>query len=113
MPLFVDIIIRMLAEKLPLIRKVMPANIAADAARNMAIKKFGECVRSMKAQVNAELNRKFESFNTRLRLALSDADIFTEQEAAIAAAREGVLTPETKAMLEQDIKLIAQWNCEI
>lgn len=113
LPLFVDIIIRMLAEKLSLIRKVMPTNIVADAARNMAIKKFGESVRSMKAQVNAELNRKFESFNKRLRLSLSDADIFTEQESAIAAAREGVLTPETKAMLEQDIKLIAQWNCEI
>lgn len=113
LPLWMDIFVRMFAEKIPVIGKLLPANIAANMARKMAITKLDESILSIKEQVRDSLYQKFESFNERLNIALSDVDIFAEQEAAIAAARAGVLSSAGKAELERDLELIAQWGNEI
>ncbi len=113
LPLWMDLFVRMFAEKIPVIGKLLPANVAANMARKMAISKLDESILSIKEQVRNSLYQKFESFNERLNIALSDVDIFAEQEAAIAAARAGVLSSAGKAELERDLELIAQWGNEI
>ena len=56
---------------------------------------------------------KFNDLNAKLRNALTQADIFAEQDAAIAEVRAGTLTPEQKQQLLAEKAQIASWGLEI
>lgn len=113
LPVWLDVPVRMLVDKIPGIRDLMPANIAATLARKMAINKLGECVKAIKGQVRQQLDDKFNDLNAKLRNALTQADIFAEQNAAIAEVRAGTLTPEQKQQLLAEKAQIASWGLEI
>ena len=113
LPVWLDVPVRICVDKIPGIRNLMPANIAADLARNMAIDKLGECVKAIKGQVRQQLDDKFNDLNAKLRNALTQADIFAEQDAAIAEVRAGTLTPEQKQQLLAEKAQIASWGLEI
>ncbi|MBQ7022057.1 MAG: dynamin family protein [Akkermansia sp.] len=113
LPVWLDVLVRMFVDKIPGIRNLMPANIAAALARNMAIDKLGECVKAIKGQVHQQLDDKFNDLNAKLRSALTQADIFAEQDAAIAEVRAGTLTPEQKQQLLAEKAQIASWGLEI
>ena len=113
LPVWLDVPVRMLVDKIPGIRNLMPANIAATLARKMAIDKLGECVKAIKGQVRQQLDDKFNGLNAKLRNALTQADIFAEQDAAIAEVRAGTLTPEQKQQLLAEKAQIASWGLEI
>lgn len=113
LPVWLDVPVRMLVDKIPGIRNLMPANIAATLARKMAIDKLGECVKAIKGQVRQQLDDKFNDLNAKLRNALTQADIFAEQDAAIAEVRAGTLTPEQKQQLLAEKAQIASWGLEI
>lgn len=113
LPVWLDVPVRMFVDKIPGIRDLMPANIAATLARKMAINKLGECVKAIKGQVRQQLDDKFNDLNAKLRNALTQADIFAEQNAAIAEVRAGTLTPEQKQQLLAEKAQIASWGLEI
>lgn len=113
LPVWLDVLVRMFVDKIPGIRNLMPANIAATLARKMAIDKLGECVKAIKGQVRQQLDDKFNDLNAKLHNALTQTDIFAEQNAAIAEVRAGTLTPEQKQQLLAEKAQIASWGLEI
>ncbi len=113
LPGVLDVIVRMIADRIPLIRDIMPANLAAAMARKMAISKLGECVQQIKQQVREQLDAKFEELNAKLHEALVNADIFAEQDAAIAEVRKGTLTLAQKAQLQTEMDQVTQWGVNI
>ena len=113
LPTLLDVPLRMIADKVPFIRDLMPANIAASLARTMAGNKLTECIKDIQQQVHTQLDAKFDELNQKLKAQLQEADIFAEQDAAIAEFRNGTLTIAQKQQLEAEMKQIAQWSQNI
>ncbi|MBQ4613864.1 MAG: dynamin family protein [Akkermansia sp.] len=113
LPSLLDVPLRMIADKVPFIRDLMPANIAASLARTMAGNKLTECIKDIQQQVHTQLDAKFDELNQKLKAQLQEADIFAEQDAAIAEFRNGTLTIAQKQQLEAEMKQIAQWSQNI
>lgn len=113
LPPLLDVPLRMLADKVPLIRDILPANIAAHLARNMAVKKLTDCVRDIQQQVSTQLDNQFNELNKKLKAQLQDADIFAEQDAAIAEFRNGTLSASQKQQLKAEMEQISRWSLNI
>lgn len=113
LPLLLDVPLRMLAEKIPGIRDVLPANVAANFARSMAISKLDECIKSIQQQVREKLDAQFNELNEKLKIQLEEADIFAEQDAAIAEHRNGTLSAGQKQQLQAEMNQISQWSLNI
>ncbi len=113
LPVLLDVPLRMIADKVPVIRDLMPANIAASLARTMAGNKLTDCIKDIQEQVRKQLDAKFDELNQKLKAQLQEADIFAEQDAAIAEFRNGTLTATQKQQLEAEMEQISQWSLNI
>lgn len=113
LPIWMDAPLRMLAEKIPVIKELLPTNIVAALARKMVIRKLTDCIREVQEQMRDQLDSQFAELNKKLARQLEDADIFAEQDAAIAAYRNGTLTADQKLQLQSDMEQIDQWNLNI
>lgn len=113
LPTVLDVPLRMLADIVPLIRNFMPANIAANLARNVAAKKLTDCVRDIQQQVSTQLDNQFNELNKKLKAQLQEADIFAEQDAAIAEFRNGTLSASQKQQLKAEMEQISRWSLNI
>lgn len=113
LPALLDIPLRMIADKIPGIRDILPANLAANFARKMVSVKLTECIKDIQQQVRTQLDAKFDELNQKLKAQLQEADIFAEQDAAIAEFRNGTLTATQKQQLEAEMKQISQWSLNI
>ena len=113
LPIWMDAPLRMLAEKIPVIKELLPSNIVAALARKMVIRKLTDCIREVQEQMRDQLDSQFAELNKKLARQLEDADIFAEQDAAIAAYRNGTLTADQKLQLQSDMEQIDQWNLNI
>lgn len=113
LPIWMDAPLRMLAEKIPVIKELLPTNIVAALARKMVIRKLTDCIREVQEQMRDQLDSQFAELNKKLARQLEDADIFAEQDAAIAAYRNGTLTADQKLQLQGDMEQIDQWNLNI
>lgn len=113
LPIWMDALLRMFAEKIPVIKDLLPTNIVAALARKMVIGKLTDCIREVQEQMRDQLDSQFAELNKKLARQLEDADIFAEQDAAIAAYRNGTLTADQKRQLQGDMEQIDQWNLNI
>lgn len=113
LPALLDIPLRMIADKIPGIRDILPANLAANFARKMVSVKLTECIKDIQQQVRTQLDAKFDELNQKLKAQLQEADIFAEQDAAIAEFRNGTLSAGQKQQLEAEMKQISQWSLNI
>ncbi len=113
LPIWMDALLRMFAEKIPVIKDLLPTNIVAALARKMVIGKLTDCIREVQEQMRDQLDYQFAELNKKLARQLEDADIFAEQDAAIAAYRNGTLTADQKRQLQDDMEQIDQWNLNI
>ena len=113
LPALLDIPLRMIADKIPGIRDILPANFAANYLRKMASDKLTDCIKDIQEQVRKQLDAKFDELNQKLNAQLQEADIFAEQDAAIAEFRNGTLTPAQKRQLTAEMEQIAQWCLNI
>lgn len=113
LPTLLDVPLRMLADYIPMIRNFMPAHIVANLARNMAVKKLTDCVRDIQQQVSTQLDKQFNELNKKLKAQLQEADIFAEQDAAIAEFRNGTLSASQKQQLEAEMEQISRWSLNI
>lgn len=113
LPVLLDVPLRMIADKVPVIRDLMPSNIAASLARTMAGNKLTECIKDIQEQVRKQLDAKFDELNQKLKAQLQEADIFAEQDAAIAEFRNGTLSAGQKQQLQAEMEQISQWSLNI
>lgn len=113
LPIWMDAPLRMFADKIPVIKDLLPTNIVAALARKMVIGKLTDCIREVQEQMRNQLDSQFAELNKKLARQLEDADIFAEQDAAIAAYRNGTLTADQKLQLQSDMEQIDQWNLSI
>lgn len=113
LPTLLDVPLRMLADNVPLIRNFLPAHIVANLARNMAVKKLTDCVRDIQQQVSTQLDKQFNELNKKLKAQLQEADIFAEQDAAIAEFRNGTLSASQKQQLAAEMEQISRWSLNI
>lgn len=113
LPPIIDLPLRMLAEKIDFLKKIMPADLAGAAARQFAIIKLTEYVRNIKRDVQSKLDNQFDELNKKLEQMMCGADLFAEQNAAIAEFRNGTLSPAQKQQLVADMEQISQWGLNI
>lgn len=113
LPALLDIPLRMIADKIPGIRDILPANLAANFARKMVSVKLTECIKDIQQQVRTQLDAKFDELNQKLKAQLQEADIFAEQDAAIAEFRNGTLSAGQKQQLQAEMEQISQWGMNI
>lgn len=113
LPMWADILARKFAEKIPVIKEFLPTNIVAALARKMVISKLTTCIKEVQEQMRDQMDSQFAELNKKLARQLEDADIFAEQDAAIAEYRNGTLTAAQKQQLLADMEQIDQWNLNI
>lgn len=113
LPALLDIPLRMIADKIPGIRDILPANFAANYTRKMASDKLTDCIKDIQEQVRKQLDAKFDELNQKLKAQLQEADIFAEQDAAIAEFRNGTLSAGQKQQLQAEMEQISQWGMNI
>lgn len=113
LPSVMDGLVRMLASYIPVVRDMMPANIAANLARKAAISKLRDCIKDIQDQVAKQLDSKFSELNDKLEKQLKEADVISDLNAAMAELRSGILSIQQKKLIMEDAELVAQWGLSI
>lgn len=110
MPSFVDIPLRWLSGRVPVLKSLMPAELASGAAASWAKSQLAGVMQQCKGEVNGVLKERLLELQEKLKEALSSDLAFGSARKAIEEARTGALTPELRDELESMLNTIKDWG---
>lgn len=110
LPLLLDIPLRMLLDKIPVLKELMPKNIATNMAKRYAKNELTKMMRSLKDQMQTGLEGSFNGLNKKLRGSLNDDSVFSGLRKAIDDARNNGISPAEKQELESVLDTVNSWS---
>ena len=112
-PWKIDIALRFLAGIIPGIKELLPVNILRRMAVNTAVKKLRNSMAELKQKMSEQLITTFEQMQKKLEEDLTQNSVFTELDAAMEEARNGILTPEQIAELQKAKDEVKAWGASL
>lgn len=110
LPLILDIPLRMVMDKIPGLKELMPKNIATNMARRFALNELAKMMSSLKDQMHTGLEGSFNELNAKLRGSLNDDSVFSGLRKAIEDARSNGISPAEKQELESVLCTVNGWS---
>lgn len=109
LPWFLDVPLRALAEKISILKKILPASIAANIVRVKVMHIVQKTLTTLKTDISTEMDAKFKDCLTDLKAALIDNSQFKEYEDNINRAMQNQLSATDKQNLQSNLDSIRGW----
>ena len=111
--MFNDAILRIIAGRLPLIKKLMPATLATNMAISQGRKVLTDIIDDIKKKLNEQLHEAFGKMNVALQDTLESTDVFGNLKEALEEARKGSLTSSQREALTAAAQEVEKWIADL
>ncbi len=104
-----DIVLRLLGDRIPLIAKLMPLGLLGCAARSYTIHAFNKVIDDMQKQVAGNMSVQFREMSDKLQTDLQNNPLFPDMEKAIEKAEVVKLPQVLKEKLQAASDSVRSW----
>lgn len=108
-----DAILRIIAGKLPLVQKIMPATLVKELAISQGCKVLTDTIDDIKKKLNEQMHEAFDKMNAALQDSLESTDVFGNMKDALEEARKGTLTSSQREALTAAAQEVEKWIADL